>query len=410
MDDMDMSILIQDELAVVNGENLRLKRRAQQRLNELRDIFAMATIRGLLLRRDMHDGHWMEFLRELNTAAKNNGNMEHVSIPTIEIHHGAPQRNILQAIMNVNKAMYVAHVYIRGLVKTQNMHKQVQERQDADIPTGVVKRIMQSISELVSDEDFTILGLLPLRLVPPDVSTHSFNTAIYTMVLCDRLGLIPQITSLVSMAVIYQDLDRLVGISVAQREASKGVDMQRQYNSNLRDVARMLGRVGGDKVSTIRILATYERGLPFEKPISRPFYRGKRLLHIATRIIDIARTYDLMIQGLEGHRKRTPDLAVQHLQSRAGELYDPALVELFTSTMGVYPIGTTVELTSGEKCVVIKTPDVTSDPRRPVLRLLNPNNPMIMDLADPRFRHIDIARTFDMDESEVPVSKIFLLS
>lgn len=409
-DEAELSIVVRDELGIVNGENLRLKRKSQQRLNELRDIFALANIKGLLLDRKMDVDDLVVFLTELRDATKKRKGMEHVNIPTIELDHGQPVRNLIEAIMNVDKAMYVLHVYIRGLVKMRNMHTQVRDKQDADIPTGVIRRIMQSISELLADEDYTILGLLPLRLVPPELSSHSLNASTYSMLMGDRLGLSPQITSFMAMSIIYQDLDRIVGISVAKRDRDTGLDAQRQFSVNLRDVARMLGRVRGDVISTLRVLVTYERGCPYERKIANPFYRRPRDLHLASRIIDLCRTYDLLIQGLEGYKTRRPDLAIEYIQNRAGEVFDPSLVELMVSTLGIYPIGTTVQLTSGEKAVVIKTPDPSKDPRRPVLRTLNMKNPTVIDLADPSYSHVEIAGSVDIDPDEITVSKVFLLS
>lgn len=410
--DDSVSLVIQDELAVVNGETLRLHRRAQARHNELRDLFAAADIRGLAMSRGMRAEDFLQFLGSLAAAAKvPEQTLEGLHVPNIEIEHGPPVRNILKALAKVNKAMYVAHIYIRGLVKTRNMHDQVRERLDPDIPTGVIRRLLQTISKLLGDDDFTVLGLLPLRLVPPDLSSHSFNTAIYAMLMADRMGLTPQMVSYVGMAVIYQDIDRLVGINVAQRDKLSALDPERQFRANLRDVAKMLNRIDGDVVSTLRALLTYERGCPYDRSVERPFYRAPRHLHLVTRIVDLCRIYDLMIQGLEGYKARRPDLAIQYIESRAGEVFDPHLVTLFVSTMGVYPIGTLVELTSGERAIVIRTPDPSGDPRRPVVRLMSHGNQVVVDLADPRYANIEIARSLPPDESQdFQASQVFLLT
>ncbi len=408
--DEGISVLVRDELGVVNGQSLRLKRKAQQRLNELRDIFATASIKGLLLKRDLDVDEFLEFLHELRLAGKNRTGMEHVVLQTIEIQHGPPTRNIIEAVMNVNKAMYVAHVYIRGLVKLRNAQEHVRRSQDADVATGVVKRIMQSISELIGDDDFTILGLLPLRMVPPDLSSHSMNSSIYAMIIADRLGLPAQTTSAIGMAIIYQDIDRLVGVPVGHRDRDETLAANVQFGENLRDVARMLPRVKGDVISTLRVLNAYERGCPYDQPVNAPFYRRDRSLHLAPRIIDMCRSYDLLIQGIEGYKARRPDLAIEYLQSRKGTTFDEALVDLMVSTLGVFPIGTTVQLTSGEKAVVIKTPDPSKDSRRPVVRILNTQQPATIDLADPRYANIEIVGSVEIDPSEITVSKVFLLS
>lgn len=407
--DEAFAIAVRDELAIVNGVTLRLDRQAQKRHNELRDIFTVAKIRGLELKRDLTAQEFSKFLMELNKATTTRAGMEHVSFPNIDITHGEPIRSIIEAISKVNKSMYVAHVYIRGLVKVDSMLDQVKERQDPDIPMGVVKRILQTVSDLLSDDDFTILGLLPMRLLPPSLGTHSFNTAIYSMLLADRLGLTTQTITYIGMAVLYQDVDRLVGISVAHRDRETLIDLNHQFQSNLRDVARMLPRLRGDVISTLRALLTYERGCPFGDNVKRPFYRGSRHLHLITRVIDLCRTYDLLVQGLEGYKARRPDLAIQYIESRAGESFDPPLVDLFVSTMGVYPIGATVELTTGERGVVIRTPSPSADPRRPVIKLLD-GSATVIDLSEQRYANIDIARTVPTEAQDFAGSRLFLLT
>lgn len=405
-----VSVTIRGELVSVNGETLRLKRREQERLNELHALFAAADIRGLRFDQTMTAPDLVSLLKALGEAGRAGQGMIHVEIPSISIDHGSPDQSVLEAIASVNKSMYVAHVYIRALVKVRNMHIHVREQQNANVPTGVIRRIMQTISELLNDDDFIILGLLPMRLVPPDLSSHSVNTAIYSMLLADRLGLSPQMVSYLGMAAIYQDLDRLVGISVGHRDRDPGLEPQRQFSTNLRDVAQMLGYVDGEVVSTLRMLMTYERGCAFDQPVGPPFYRIPRALHLVTRILDLSRTYDLLIQGLQGYKSRRPDLAIQYVESRVGEVFDPHLVKLLVSTLGIYPIGSTVELTTGERAVVIRTPDAAGDPRRPVLRILDRRNPVVLDLSEPRFNNIEIARSFELDEEDINVSQVFLLS
>ncbi len=413
VEEQRITVTIRGELCSVNGETLRLKRKEQERLNELQTIFRAAVIRGLSFQEAMTIEDLMSLLNGLNDAADQRSDtegMEHIDIATIGINHGSPDQTIMEAIAKVNKAMYVAHIYIRALVKVRNMHEQVREKNSPEVPTGVVKRILQSVSELLADEDFMILGLLPMRLVSPDVSSHSANSAIYSMLVADRLGLSQQTVAKVGMAVIYQDIDRLVGISPGRRDRESGLDKHRQFSANMRDVAEMFGYLGGDVVSTLRVLLTYERGCDYNEEIGRPFYRGNRTLHLVSRIIDLCRTYDLLIQGLEGYKARRPDLAIQYVKSRAGEVFDPDLTELFVSTLGMYPVGTTVELTSGENAVVIRTPEPASDPRRPSVRLMGRDSNTVIDLADDQYQHIEIARSVDIDELVDDSAKVFLLT
>ena len=404
------AILVRDELAIVNGVTLRLDRQAQKRHNEMRDLFGAAKIRGMDLSRQMRSEDFQSMLRHLRLAAQEGQGMEHVKLAGIDLAHGAPIRNIVQAISQVNKAMYTMHVYIRGLVKVRNMHTQVRDKQSPEVPMGVIKRILQTISELLGDDDFTILGLLPMRLVEPDLSSHSFNTSIYAMLLGDRLGLDANLTTYMGMAALYQDVDRLLGIAVSHRDRETILNLQNQFQANLRDVARMISQLDGDLISTLRTLLTYERGCPLEADISKPFYRGSRSLHLVTRILDICRTYDALIQGLEGYKARRPDLALQYLESRADEAFEGALVDLLISTIGLYPIGSSVELSTGERAIVIRTPSASVHPSRPVVKLLSGQSSRVMDLGDARHAHVDIVRTVDTKVGDFATSRVFLLT
>ncbi len=408
-----ISVTIRGELCSVNGETLRLRRREQERLDELQAIFEAAHIRGLIFDHQLSARQLATFLQQLNEVTDNKSDLEdmkHVDIPNVRLDHGSPDQTIMEAVARVNKGMYIAHIYIRALVKVENMHEQVRETDDPDVPTGVVRRILQSISELLADEDFMILGLLPMRLVPPSISSHSVNTAVYSMLLADRLGLSQQTVAYVGMTAIYQDIDRLVGISVGHRDRDPGLDSHRQFSANMRDVAQMLEHVGGDVVSTLRILLTYERGCSYDEKVGRPFYRKKRHLHLISRIFDIARTYDLLIQGLQGYKGRRPDLAIQYVESRSGEVFDPHLVDLLVSTLGMYPVGTTVQLTSGERAVVIRTPDPASDPRRPAVRLLDAEGSTTIDLSDDKYQNIEIAKSIEIEDMGNDPSQVFLLT
>ncbi len=408
-----VTVTIRGELCSVNGETLRLRRREQERLNELQGIFAAANIRGLAFEEGLRTDDLVRFLEELNDAASNRSDtegMEHVEVPHIGINHGSPDQTIMEAVAKVNKAMYVAHLYIRALVKVRKMHEQVKEKNDPDVPTGVVRRILQAVSELLVDEDFTILGLMPMRLVSPDISSHSVNSAIYAMLLADRLGLEQQTVAYVGMTAIYQDIDRLVGVAVGHRDRDAGLDKHRQFSANMRDVAQMLEHVGGDVVSTLRILLTYERGCEHGEEVGRPFYRRPRHLHLISRIMDLCRTYDLLIQGLQGYKARRPDLAIQYVESRAGEVFDPYLTDLLVSTLGLFPVGTTVQLTSGERAVVIRTPDPAADPRRPAVRLLDDAQNRVIDLSDDNYQNIEIARSIEVDDLTNDPSQVFLLT
>jgi HD-GYP domain-containing protein (c-di-GMP phosphodiesterase class II) len=87
-------------------------------------------------------------------------------------------------------------------------------------------------------------------------------------------------------------------------------------------------------------------------------------LDICTRIVSIVDTYDSLTSGVHGRDKIGLDVALKYIYSWREGLFDALLVEKFIQCIGIYPIGSTVELRSGHIGIVISSqPDARLFPR-----------------------------------------------
>jgi hypothetical protein len=64
---------------------------------------------------------------------------------------------------------------------------------------------------------------------------------------------------------------------------------------------------------------------------------------------------------------RTPDEALRELVDGGGTRYDPDLVRVFASVLGIYPLGTLVRLDTGELAIVFHVDPST--PCRPLVKI-----------------------------------------
>jgi hypothetical protein len=92
--------------------------------------------------------------------------------------------------------------------------------------------------------------------------------------------------------------------------------------------------------------------------------------HPFSRIIAVARAYDLMTIARTPRRALLPDESLAVLRVEAGRHYDPAAVHAFVLAVGLYPIGSAVRLDSGEIAVVVDVPATPSHLLQPVIRLV----------------------------------------
>ena len=117
------------------------------------------------------------------------------------------------------------------------------------------------------------------------------------------------------------------------------------------------------------------------------------------RIAAVADCYDA-ITSQRVHAKPLPHaLAIKKLYEWRGYDFQPELIEVFIQSLGIYPTGTLVELSSGEAGIVIKeNPGKRLRPR--VLVILDRNKQQLED-----FREIDLANFIGEDRRVVEILK-----
>ncbi|MFB6262916.1 MAG: hypothetical protein ABEL76_04715 [Bradymonadaceae bacterium] len=396
-----LSFGIRGEFASVNGHTIRLSQQDQRRLRELRELFADAEIRTLSFGRNLTADELVELLDELREIrnADEEQRLEGFETSHLEYDSGSPDRDVLEALGEVTVREYSAHLYLRLAVKVGRLHERIEEESDttADLPT--LRRIVDRIAELFDGDRFDILRLPTTDLLEAGPALHSVNTAIYSMLMIDRLGLRPGRVGASGLAILLRDVDRTRGVDLAD-PAEAGAPNERLATANARAVARVSGRLDGSPASSLRAILLHERGIELERTIGPPFYKRERRVHVVRRAADIARTYDRLLAGSDGNEPRDPSTAIEALKRRGDSELDPALVELFVETMGDYPVGTTVELSSGERARVVGPPAAESASDRPHIRLLERDGQPVVDLGDPNYQRASIDRA--VAEGEEP--------
>jgi hypothetical protein len=63
----------------------------------------------------------------------------------------------------------------------------------------------------------------------------------------------------------------------------------------------------------------------------------------------------------------TPDRALRFILERSGQIFDPFIAKVFIQAIGIYPVGTVVDLDSGERGVVVRQHESSRFIHRPVL-------------------------------------------
>jgi hypothetical protein len=110
-------------------------------------------------------------------------------------------------------------------------------------------------------------------------------------------------------------------------------------------------------------------------------------LRLFSRIVTVADYYDAMTAWRTYQKEPiTPDRALNFILQKAGSIFDPFVAKIFVQAMGLYPVGTIVELDRGEIGVVTRQNADTRFLHRPVVEVVSSEGDNvrreIIDLAE----------------------------
>lgn len=94
--------------------------------------------------------------------------------------------------------------------------------------------------------------------------------------------------------------------------------------------------------------------------LKRPKYgnnyarEGQKKISMYGLMIAIVDSYVSMVDARSSLQPLSPNVAMAHIVKHAGTHFEPALVDIFSQVIGVYPVGSYVQLATGEIGMVIK--------------------------------------------------------
>lgn len=226
---------------------------------------------------------------------------------------------------------------------------------------GVVKarRLAQNIVDLIHEDSSLILGLATLHEYDDYTYTHSVNVSMLATCLGRQIGLSKVALEHLAVCGLFHDLGK-VGVpkNILLKEGELNDDEWKLMEDHpLLGVKRIL-RLNADKELRSKIIQG-----PFEHHLNPdmtgyPKTHFMKKLSLTGKILRIADVYEALTADRK-YRSRsfTPDEALRKMWSEGAKSFDMILLKSFVQMMGVYPIGSIVELTDGRFAMVMDYPD-----------------------------------------------------
>ena len=182
---------------------------------------------------------------------------------------------------------------------------------------------------------------------------HSVNVAIISMLLGKGVGLDREAVQRLGLAAMLHDLGKLYVPQDVLEKPGRLDDKERSM-------------MEAHPVDSVRILLAQKETCPAALAVAAqhharydlsgyPDFRGFGPLHFFSHITTIADVYDALRSARSYKAAMLPDKAMDILLQGAGKDFHPSLFKAFFRMLGLYPVGSAVELNTGEFAVVTRT-------------------------------------------------------
>ena len=265
-------------------------------------------------------------------------------------------------------------------------------REKGTIGFKQAKRAIQSIVDLMMNDEASLLGLTTLRCHDQYTHNHSVNVALLSMALGNRAGYPKVELADLGLAALFHDLGKA---TIPMEVLNKPGEFTDEEWAMMRNHPTE-GALGLAKMRGITNLPGRMASASFEHHMNLDFSGYPKLavswkLSMTGRILMIADCYDAMTSSRVYRREpMSPSKVLGFMFSKAGKSFDATLMKLFMTCVGIVPIGSLVLLDSNELAVVLKPAQDPAEAEYPYVKVI----------TDVQGNPVDNGREIDLREKD----------
>lgn len=227
-------------------------------------------------------------------------------------------------------------------------------------------QVATKVIAAVVDEPEVIEAVTEIRNISTDIYSHSLNVGMLATVMAIRLRMSEEQIRHVTMGAILHDIGiRYTDVDCDNRYIEElSVKEQIEYKKHTINGYASIQEESWMPDIVKEIILLHHECLD---GTGYPFKVTEQKLSPEIRLVSICDCFDSMISGI-GSRKHKIYEAIEYLRCNSDTKFDKKICTLFMSTVALYPVGTKVLLSTGEKAVVIEQNKRFMD--RPVVRVI----------------------------------------
>lgn len=338
-------------------------------------LFESRGLQGLRLYVTLNDSpieQVLAFARILNQAEHHENpaawiaqRLEGEAFPWVEIVHG---QVLPEEDLKLKERARRTYFYALASVK------EIGNKIFSQRPVGIrkAKRMVQNLVDLLSEDESLLLGMSTIRDHDDYTYTHSVNVAILSLCLGKRLGMSRSALERLGLCGLFHDLGKVaipreILLKPGKLSEQEFEEIQKHPWKSVRHIVKL--RTNGDLKAKI-IPPIFEHHLKYDLS-GYPRINREKPQGLFGRILSIADVFDALTSPrIYRLTPFSPDRALGLMMDGAGKDFDPILLKVFVNMLGLFPIGTLLEMDTGEMGLVIETPGETMKDRPQVLLLV----------------------------------------
>lgn len=283
-----------------------------------------------------------------------------------------------------------ARSHIDHMFEDARMGRTVDTRGAKDLVNALVGSIVRNPDALT--------WMAQLRKKDEYTAQHSLSVCVLTLAFARHLGMDDATMREIGLGAFMHDIGKLrVPLEVLNKPGKLTTGEFQLMKRHPQYGSELLNRSGGVPSSTIDIaFSHHERGDGQGYPRG---VRGERISNFA-KMVAVVDVYDAISSDRIYHQGKSVQESMKMLYEWRGHSLDADFVEQFIQALGVYPVGSVVELNSGELAVVLSADPMTRlQPK--VLVVTNAEKRLVL----PR-RVVDLAREARLPTSGLAVRRV----
>ena len=249
---------------------------------------------------------------------------------------------------------HIKRTYFKSLTIIKNLMNSLWKHQAINIRS--YRRIVYSLAHFVTRDESTLLALTSIKHFDEYTYMHSLNVGILTMSMGEKIGLNRQSIVKLGTSGILHDIGKIQVpkelIDKPEKLTAKEWETVRHHTDY--GVIQILKTKGMDELALASMVVAFQHHWNYDST-GYPAQEKAMKHTLFARIVRICDAYDAMITARPYQSiPYLPHFALRVIWGHKDTYFDPILVKTFIQVVGIYPIGSCLELNSGEIGVVMR--------------------------------------------------------